>query len=137
MAIGKLAALAGVAIFCAGTAHAACDAAALVEQCEGKLEAGYEVLNTYELGGAAEETDTFADDHVLTSSMSYQVAICGGDDVEFVLESDARKPVLDNQADEGLQQTVTINPERTSVYYLVFKAPSQGVCAGAVLGMKR
>lgn len=137
MANGKLAALAGVVIFCAGTAHAACDAPALVEQCKGKLEAGYEVLNTYELDGAAKETDTFADDHVLTSSMSYQVAICGGDDVEFVLETGARKPLLDNKGDGGLQQMVTINVERASVYYLVFKAPSQDVCAGAVLGMKR
>jgi len=137
MAIGKLAALAGAVILCAGTAQAACDAVAFVEECKGKLDSGYEVLNTYALDGAADKTTTFEDDHVLISSMSYQVAICGDDGVEFTLQTGAREPVLDNKADGGLQQSVMIDPERSTVYYLVFKGPSEDVCAGAVLGVKR
>ena len=73
---------AGVVLF-AGAAHAACDAAAQIEQCKGQLDAGYNVLNTYALDGQDGKITSVVDDNVLSSRMSYQLVICGAEGVTF------------------------------------------------------
>ncbi len=130
---------AGLALL-AGAAHAACDTAAHIKECEGKLGEGYTVLTTYALGGGDGEAAPVEDDTVLTTRMAYQLVICGpaAESSEFVLESGAREPLLSNKSGDGFEQVVAIKPERMAVYYLVFHAPASGeFCGGAVLGIKR
>ncbi|MCA8929492.1 MAG: hypothetical protein KDC18_15620 [Alphaproteobacteria bacterium] len=136
MVTRTLAALAAVAILAGGSAYAECDATALIEQCKARLSEGSQIASTYTLAGKDGGAVAMADDHVLMSSKTYQLAVCGAEDVGFTLETGARKPVMTNGEAGARETLVAIKPERSSVYYLVFSAP-EGTCAGAVLGMKR
>lgn len=131
-----LAAFAAGAVLFAGAAHAACDTTGQVEQCKGQLAAGYDVLNTYALDGQDGKITSVVDDNVLSSRMSYQLVICGADGVTFELQSGARKPLLNNKEGDSLQTMLTIEPERSSVYYLAFGLPAADTCGAAVLGVK-
>lgn len=124
----------------AGGAYAACDTAAHIQECTGKLDEGYQVLTTYALGGEKGEAAPVEDDTVLSTRMEYQLVICGpaAETSEFVLESGARERLLSNKTDDGFAPMVAIKPERMAVYYVVFHPPASGeFCGGAVLGIKR
>jgi hypothetical protein len=133
------AALAAAVTFGAGAAHAACDTAALIEQCEGMLGDGYSVMSTFALDGQDGKVTSVTDDNVLTSRMTYQVAVCSQDgDIEFVLESGAGEQIATNKAGGKFEQVTTIKPARMSVYNLVFSVqPPAALCGGAVLGGKK
>ncbi len=136
----KRAALAAAVVLAAGAAQAACDTAQFVEQCTGKLAEGYSVLNSYALDGETAKANSIVDDNVLTSRMSYQVTICGADEnvIEFALNTAAGETVLTNKDGDMLKSSMTFQPERMSVYNLVFSAATPAeLCGGAVLGVKR
>jgi hypothetical protein len=123
-----------------GVARAECDTATHIEECKGKLETGYSVLQTYPLDGQGGKVTKVEDDNVLTKVMSYQVAICGpsASEIKFVLQSGKEEPILDNQAGDRLQPLITIKPEKSSLYYLIFDGTAAtDLCGGAVLGMKK
>jgi hypothetical protein len=111
----------------------------LIEECKGKLAEGYTVLNTYALEGGEEKATSLSDDNVLSSRLSYPVAVCGPADGpgEFTLETAAGEQVATNKSAGAFAAVVTIQPERMSVYNLKFSAqPSFEFCGGAVLGTK-
>lgn len=134
------AALAVAVTFGAGAAHATCDSAALVEQCKGMLGDGYSVMSTFAFDNKEGKVSSLRDDNVLSSRLAYQVAVCGQTDgsIEFALETGSGEQVMSNKSGDKLEQVVTIQPERMSVYVLVFTAPSPAeFCGGAVLGAKK
>jgi len=135
-----IAALAVATVCVAGTAHAACDTAAVIEACKGQLSEGYAALKSYGLDSVAAKKHSFSDDSVLSARASYQVAICGPDagKTEFVLKTGSEQDVLSNKSGDALQSSVSIKVERTSVYLLMFNGPENAeLCAGAVLGIKK
>jgi len=136
----KWAALAAAMSLCAGVANAACDTAPLVEQCKGKLSEGFTVMSTFALDGKDGKVTSVRDDNVLTSRMTYEVAVCGSNDsnIEFVLETGMGEKIATNKSGDTFQQVTTIKPERMSVYFLVFNAQAPAeFCGGAVLGGKK
>ena len=136
----KLAALAAAVSLCAGVANAACDTAPLIEQCKGKLSEGYTLMSTFALDGQDGKVTSVRDDNVLTSRMTYEVAICSPKDgsIEFVLESGTGEKIATNKSGDTFQQVTAIKPERMSVYFLVFNAQAPAeLCGGAVLGGKK
>ena len=136
----KAASLAAAVVLVAGSAHAECDAAAAAEECKGMLDDGYSVMKTYELSGEEGKAFAIEDDNVMTSRMSYQVVLCGpaAEETEFMLETGSRTQVADNKSGDGLKTKVSIEPERMSVYYLIFNGPEDPeMCGAAVVGVKK
>lgn len=133
------AALAVAVTVSAGAAHAACDTAPLIEQCKGKLGDGYNVTSTFALDGQDGKVTSITDDNVLTSRLSYQVAVCSQDgDIDFALQTGAGEEVMTNKSGGQSEQVITIKAERMGVYNLVFSVqPPAALCGGAVLGAKK
>jgi len=132
-----MAALVATSALVGGSAYAACDTSAQAAQCRAMLSEGYSALKSYTLDADGGKNTSIADDKVLSSHMSYQVVICGAEDTGFALETGSRKQVLDNKMGDKMQSAVTISPDRTSLYYLVFSLPDADTCAAAVLGVKK
>jgi hypothetical protein len=134
------AALAAAITLSSGAAHAACDSAQYIAQCEGMLDTEYAIVNTYAFDSETIKEGEIIDDNVLSTRLSYQVAVCSpdGHPVEFVLETASGDHVTTNKDGDALKPVITFKPERTTVYNLIFRAqPSDGFCGGAVLAMKR
>lgn len=131
------AALAAAVTLSAGAAHAACDPAQYIAQCVGILDNGYTIVNTYAFDNETIKEGKIVDDNVLTTRLSYQVAVCSpeGHPVEFSLETASGDRVTTNKEGDALQSVFMFKPERMTVYNLIFKAqPSDGFCGGRGAG---
>ena len=132
-----MAALVAASALAGGSAYAACDTAAQAKQCQMTLSKGYSVLKSYQLDAKEGKTKLVADDKVLSSRMSYEIAVCGAVGVAVAVETGNGQKMFGATSNNGKKPLMVVQVGKTSVYGLKFALPAADTCAAAVLGVKK